>query len=39
METANTDFENAVLFALSQGISAEELKKRIDEVTNDDKDK
>lgn len=37
METADKNFEKAVSEALRKGITAEELKKRIDEVNKNDK--
>jgi len=38
-ETVLEDFDNAVREAVHAGIPSEELKKRIDEVTTDDKNK
>ncbi|MCQ2464849.1 MAG: hypothetical protein MJ095_04635 [Oscillospiraceae bacterium] len=37
MENISKDFENAVTEALKMGFTAEELKKRIDEVEKHDK--
>jgi len=38
-DTILEDFDNAVKEAVKAGITAEQLKRRIDEVTADDKDK